>query len=102
MPYYRLPRKETHILVWEEDDAPVPDKEHITKAWKRLYNEEFPLVRMKWPDWPEVVHKGLWVLLDFGDCTVAEFTDGRVVVKSYDCDQIWELKDGKKKANKAK
>ena len=26
--------------IWMEDDAPVPDKENLRQAWKRLFDEE--------------------------------------------------------------
>lgn len=92
MTYYCLPRKETHILVWEEDDAWYEDKENISQAWKRIYSEEFPLKVLKWPDFPQEVPEGLCVIVDFRDCRVAEFNDGRTIVKTFDVDQIWELK----------
>ncbi len=34
---------EGHKLVWQEDDAPDPDKEGVHEAWERLYGDELDL-----------------------------------------------------------
>lgn len=55
---------DSHLLLWQEDDAPVPDKERVNEA----------LIRMAGP------HLRKLVSVDLGDCFGHVYSGGWVVV----------------------
>ena len=90
MHHFNLPSEETHTLMWIEDDAPVPDKELVNHAWRRLYGEDYPIKHGS--TGPDKFGGGLSCIVDYGDCMAYELRDGKIIISSFDGGAIWEPK----------
>lgn len=62
------------VLIWTEDDAPVPDKERVHEAWERIFKTRAPWLQ---PSTRQPIHK-----VDLGDWVAYVYSDGRVMTSS--------------------